>query len=379
MTRRKLLYVTGTRADFGLMLPILRALDRSDYFTLELVVAGMHLSPQFGYTVREVEASELHIAARAKLPIENDSAAGMAACAGDMAAFMGSFFSSYRPDILLLLGDRSEMLASALPAVVAGIPIVHLCGGERSGTVDESIRHAVSKLANLHLVANSDAAGRLVAMGEEPWRIHQVGAPGLVGLRELAQFGRAELLSKYGLDPSRSYALVLFHPVVQDAEKSGLPVRLALAELQKTGIQSLCLMPNADHGTGQIRDELGAVSGGSSVQLVTHMARPDFVSALAQAALMIGNSSSGIVEAATFGTPVVNVGDRQHGRLRNSNVIDADPDPVSLAAGIETALRQPRTAGENIYGDGQTDARVVEILANLDWGDPRLLKKQITF
>lgn len=376
---RRLIYVTGTRADFGLMLPTLRRLATTPGLGLDLVVTGMHLSDRFGRTETEVKASGLDVAARVSIPIEDDSAGGMARCAGEMAAAMGQLLAERRPDALLLLGDRSEMLAAALPATVAAVPIVHFCGGERSGTVDESMRHATSKLAHLHMVANDEAGERLIRMGEEPWRVHQVGSPGLVKIEGLACASPADLASRYGFDPTRPYALVLFHSVVQDAACAGEPVRLALQCLAKRGLQALCLLPNADHGTGHIRQELEAMAALSSVTLTVHMPREHYLSALANAAVLVGNSSSGIIEAASFGTPVVNIGDRQEGRARNANVVDADVESRSIEAALDRAAAWPRDRRDNIYGDGRTDERVAEILATADLAAPALLKKRMTY
>jgi UDP-hydrolysing UDP-N-acetyl-D-glucosamine 2-epimerase len=376
---RRLTYVTGTRADFGLMVPTLRTLAATADFQLELVVAGMHLSERFGFTASEVEESGLPIAARIPLPIEDDSSRGMALCAGEMAAAMARYLSERRPDMLLLLGDRSEMLASALPATVASIPIVHFCGGERSGTVDENMRHALSKLAHLHMAATPDAEQRLLAMGEEPWRVHLVGAPGLVGIQDLAQVPLAELAERYGFDAARPFAILLFHSVVQDADVAGDPVRLALQRLAERDLQVICLMPNADHGTGQIRAAIEAAADRMELRVVTHMPREDYVSAVAHSAMLVGNSSSGIIEAATFGTPVVNIGDRQQDRARSANVVDADPEYGSIERAMDVAAEWPRGRKDNIYGDGTAHLRVAKILSELDLDEPELLKKKMTY
>jgi GDP/UDP-N,N'-diacetylbacillosamine 2-epimerase (hydrolysing) len=376
---RRLTYVTGTRADFGVTLPALRRLAATPGLSLDLVVTGMHLSDRFGRTEREVEQSGLAIAARIALPIDDDSAEGMARCAGRMADAMAAHLAGHRPDALLVLGDRSEMLAAALPAMLAGIPVVHIAGGERSGSVDDSMRHALSKLAHVHLVANADAEARLAAMGEEPWRIHRVGALGLVGLTELADVPRSALAARYGFDADAPFVLMLFHPVVQDAALAGDQVAALLGALGDRRIQTLCLLPNADHGTGQIRAAIAAAAERGAVSAVDHMPRADYLSALANAALLIGNSSSGIVEAASFGTPTVNVGDRQEGRARNANTFDAEPDRAAISAAIAQALAWPRAPAANVYGDGRADLYVAEILSGLDLADPALLKKRLTY
>lgn len=378
MTRR-LTYVTGTRADFGVTLPTLRRLAETPGLSLDLVVTGMHLSDRFGRTEREVEASGLAIAARIALPIDDDSPEGMARCAGRMAEAMAAHLAEHRPDALLVFGDRSEMLAAALPAMLAGIPVIHVAGGERSGSVDDSMRHALSKIAHIHLVANADAGARLAAMGEEPWRIHRVGALGLVGIAEQAKVPRAELAARYGFDAAAPFALMLFHPVVQDAALAGEQVTALLEALGEHRLRTVCLLPNADHGTGRIRTAIEAAAARGAVAAVDHMARADYLSALANAALLIGNSSSGIVEAAGFGTPSVNIGDRQDGRERNANTFDAAPDRAAISAAIGHALAWPRGPVANVYGDGRADVYVAEILSGLDLAEPALLKKRMTY
>lgn len=375
MTRR-ITYVTGTRADFGLMLPTLRRIAAEPTLALDLVVTGMHLSSRFGDTVREVERSGLSISARVTLPIDDDSGAGMARCGGAMAAAMADLMAASPPDALLVLGDRSEMLAAAFPALLAGVPVVHLCGGERSGTIDDALRHAISRLAHLHLVATEEAAERLVQSGEEPWRVHRVGTPGLVAIETAAAEARQTLLPRYGIDPSRPFALMLFHPVVQDADRAGEQVQTLLDALDADCWQVLCLMPNADHGGGRIRERIAARD---AIRCVDHMPRDDYLAALRHAAFLIGNSSSGIIEAASLGTAVINVGDRQAGRARNRNVVDVPPEREALVSAIARARTMECGEIDNLYGDGRTDWRVAHLLAEIDLDQPRLLKKAMTF
>jgi GDP/UDP-N,N'-diacetylbacillosamine 2-epimerase (hydrolysing) len=375
---RRVLYLTGTRADFGLMLPTLQRLQATPEIALELGVTGMHLSPRFGLTVREVEASGLPIAVRIPAEIDDDSI-GMGRGAAQIMAGVVALLAERKPDIVLLLGDRAEMLAGAFAAVLAGVPVFHLCGGERSGTIDDAMRHAISKLAHVHLVATEGSRERLLRMGEEASRIHVVGTPGLVGLAALATRSRSELAGEHGLDAGRPLALVLFHPVVQDAAIAGEQCRVLLQAVRDEGLQALCLMPNADSGNAQIRTAIEqACAAAPGFRAVTHLPRSDYASLLAVADVLVGNSSSGLIEAATFGTPVVNVGDRQQGRERNANVTDAEPVLPELRKAIAAARRRERRPMHNVYGDGDTDARVASILSSLRL-DTALLKKAMTY
>lgn len=376
---RKVLYFTGTRADFGLMQPTLRRIAATPGLALEICVTGMHLSERFGSTFREVEASGLQIAARVPADVDDDSALGMARAAAQVMHGAVSVLEERRPHIVLVLGDRAEMLSAGLAAVLAGRAVVHLCGGERSGSVDDAMRHALSKLAHVHLVATAQSRERLLRMGEPADRIHVVGMPGLVGLRALASRSRGDLAAEHGFDVARPLAVVLFHPVVQDAALAGEQCRTVLEAVRDEGLQALCLMPNADAGNARVRDAIEAVCAATpAFRAVTHLPRHDYVSLLAASDVLVGNSSSGVIEAASFATPVVNVGDRQRDRERNANVVDAEPTLGALRRAIAAALGRARRPLRNVYGDGDTDVRVAAILASLRI-DTALLKKATTY
>lgn len=381
MAPRRILYVTGTRADFGLMLPTLQAIDKTDGLDLSIVMTGMHLSPTFGDTGAEVLASGLPVVAQIPVGIDDDSGAGMACAAAEVGRGIAQLIAAQRPDLLLLLGDRAEMLAAALPALLAGIPIAHLCGGEISGTVDDAMRHAITRLAHLHLVTTEGARQRIERMGEEPWRIKIVGAPGLVGLADLAGETRDELVGAFGLSADLPIATLLFHPVVQDAQAAGEQVSAILDALDQHAVQVVALMPNADAGRTLIADRISTFVAArpESRVVCNHLSRSRYVSLLGASDVVIGNSSSGIVETATFGTPTINVGDRQSGRERNPNTMDVDVDCESIAEAIGSALARGRYPIANVYGDGQTDWRVADILVGVDMSDPLLLKKSLTY
>jgi UDP-hydrolysing UDP-N-acetyl-D-glucosamine 2-epimerase len=212
-------------------------------------------------------------------------------------------------------------------------------------------------------------------MGEEPWRIHVTGTPGLAGLKELAGVGRDELAARYGFNPARPFALLLFHPVVQDAAEAGAQWRAIFEALAGEELQILALLPNADHGTDGIR----AAIGESGLIPIEHMPRGDYVSALRQADFLIGNSSSGIIEAATLGTAVVNVGDRQDGRLRSANVFDAGTEAPAIAAAIGKARAFDPAGLVSVYGEAHADRRIRTLLEETDLADRRLRKKVMTY
>lgn len=371
---RKVCYITGTRADFGLMAHALSLIHRSRSLDLSVIVTGTHLSPQYGMTARDIEEAGLPISARVPVEVEPATGATMARNIGHMLIGMVDALESIRPDIVLLLGDRGEMLAGALAAVHLNIPVAHIHGGERSGTVDEPVRHAISKLAHHHFVATEESRQRLIRMGELAERIHLTGAPGLDGLVALAALDRAALCREAGLDQKRAMALLIYHPVLQEAAKVGDEMRLVLQALQRHQLQVIAVRPNSDAGSRKVSDVLDEYAGREDVRVVTHFPRDRFVSWMAAADLMIGNSSAGIIEAATFGTPVINIGSRQNLRERNANVRDVDAVPGALDAAIAGALAGGRFGGGNVYGDGNASERIVDLLAHVNL-QPDVLKK----
>ena len=416
---RRILYLSGTRADFGLMRQTLRTDAAHAGLEVAVAVTGMHMHPDYGHTVDDIVASGVRIAARIPSDVGARDGAGMARAISQTLAGLVPVLQAERPDALLLLGDRGEMLAGAIAALHLGVPSIHLHGGERSGTVDEPVRHAISKLAALHFCATAESRERLIAMGEEPQRVHVVGAPGLDDLSDALHLPREAALralqtalarqsphpnpphARGGSDdaagagrddaPARSapftppplleeagrgslaerpYALVLFHPVVQQAGDAAAQTQALLDGLRAAGAGSafsvIWLAPNADAGSGSIEALLRAQQW-PGFHRITHLPRADYLAALRHAAVLAGNSSSGIIEAASLGTPVVNVGSRQSFRERNANTVDVTPQ----AGAIEAVIRQAVAHGPwphhavNVYGDGQSAARIAHLLATL--------------
>jgi GDP/UDP-N,N'-diacetylbacillosamine 2-epimerase (hydrolysing) len=373
---RKICYVTGTRADFGLMRSTLKAILADEQLSLSLIVTGTHLSGRFGNTVDEVQAASIPIAAVIELDLSQSTGEAMARNIGRMLDRMAATFAEIRPDVVLLLGDRGEMIAGALAAIHLNIPIVHIHGGERSGTIDEPIRHAISKLAHFHLVATETAKSRLIRMGENSQHIEVVGAPGLDGLTDTELLDKRTLFGGVGFSADRACALMVYHPVVQEEGlSSGSFISKLLVLLARRDIQVVAIRPNSDAGSETIRNALDERSQEPSLRVVTHFPRDQFVSWVAAADFMIGNSSSGIIEAATFGTPVINIGSRQHLRERNHNVVDVALSVEAIGNAIEGVLKHGRYDRSNIYGDGQAGARIVSFLKNLIL-DRAILAKQ---
>ena len=374
---RRILYLSGTRADYGLMRRTLFRISQHDQMDLGIIATGMHLDPRFGQTVHEIERDGFRIAGRIETDL-GSSESFMARAIADTVRGCCDILEAERPDILLLLGDRGEMLAGAIAALHLNIPIAHIHGGERSGTVDEPVRHAISKLAHIHLTATTDAAERLVKMGEHSDNVYCLGAPGLDGLQADAVFSKEQLLEKSGIPDGLPIALMVFHPVVQNADDGPRQVTEIISALRENGFAIVGLRPNADLGGDAIRNVLDSEADSGELKLYTHFPRQEFVSWMAVADVMIGNSSAGIIEAASFGTPVINVGSRQNLRERNVNVVDVDADAAAISAALNHVLKTGRFPIRNIYGNGDSAERIVDLLATIDL-PPSLLDKACAY
>jgi GDP/UDP-N,N'-diacetylbacillosamine 2-epimerase (hydrolysing) len=371
---RHICYISGSRADFGLMRATLETVHRHPDLRLSIIVTGMHLVRQFGETVRDIEESGLPITTRIPVNMEPTTGQTMARNIGIMLGGMVDHLALLKPDILLVLGDRGEMLAGALAALHLNIHIAHSHGGERSGTIDEPVRHAISKLSHFHFTATENARVRLMSMGERADHIWTTGAPGLDGIQALASRDRAELATSVQFDANRPIALLCMHPVLQEAAHAGEDAALVLSCLITCGFQVLALLPNSDAGSAQIRSILEKHAATGAIRVETHLRRADFVSWMAAVDLMAGNSSAGIIEAASFGTPVLNVGTRQHLRERSSNVTDAPIERTAIEAALNAIRARGRLTPCNVYGDGSTAGRIVELLRRVPLTSKSLVK-----
>ena len=375
---RRIVYLSGTRADFGLMRSTLQRVVQNPALDLQVLVTGTHLSAAHGRTIDEVRASGLPICAEVPVDMVTRTAASMSIGVAECLGGVTEALNRLRPTMLLVLGDRGEMLAGAIAALHLGIPCVHIHGGERSGTVDESLRHAISKLSTYHLVATQGSRRRLIAMGEDPSRIHVTGAPGLDDLESNARMSRPECLAALGLAPEARFLLAVFHPVVQQAGDAYRQTRALIQAVRQTGHPVVWLAPNADFGSLEVLRALDDAALPNGSRRITHLPRPLFASALRHCDALVGNSSAGIIEAATFATPVINIGDRQRLRERNSNVIDVPAEAQAIERALGEALSRPRWACENVYGDARAGERIVGLLADLPMR-PSLLEKANTY
>jgi GDP/UDP-N,N'-diacetylbacillosamine 2-epimerase (hydrolysing) len=362
-------YVSGSRADFGLMSMTLRHLDSHPGWSVGVVLAGQALDPHYGDVEAEVAAAGLTVAARVPARLSGDDAREMALAFAAEVEGLTAVWSERRPDLVMLLGDRGEMLAAAIVAFHLEIPTAHLHGGERSGTLDDGFRHAISKLATWHFPATAESAARLERMGENPDCIVKIGAPGLVELSKLGDTPAHWLANRFPGTHGRRTALFLFHPVVQEADRAESQACAILTVLGAEGFHVIALRPNSDAGGRTIARELDRwqANGGDGVVL-HHLGREDFLRTLQSVDVLVGNSSSGIVESASLGTPCLNLGSRQDGRERNGNIVDCPAFSIEeIRKGLAKAVQ---LAGPfaNVYGDGHADERLEQALASLSLG-----------
>jgi UDP-N-acetylglucosamine 2-epimerase (non-hydrolysing)/GDP/UDP-N,N'-diacetylbacillosamine 2-epimerase (hydrolysing) len=376
---RKVLAITGTRADYGLMRPVFEAIAACRTLELELVVTGMHLLPEFSASLSEVEKDSYCPLHRVNMALGEDSGMAMARSLGQALLGIAPLIETVRPDIVLLQGDRGEMLAGAIAAAHMNIPAVHMSGGDFSGTIDDSIRNAISKFSHIHLTTCPSSTDRLMAMGESRSRIVEVGEPGLDVIRTMTFIPPVELAADLGIDVSKPLVLAAQHPVTTEAGQAAHQIAETLEALASLGMQVVFTYPNSDAGGRDMVRVLESYRDRDSMRIIPHLGSNRFLSLMKIAAVLVGNSSSGILEAASFKLPVVNIGTRQHGRLRACNVVDAGYDRTEIAQAVTFVLTdagfRERLAGCcNPYGDGTAASRTVDVLRRIVL-KPALLSK----
>jgi GDP/UDP-N,N'-diacetylbacillosamine 2-epimerase (hydrolysing) len=379
---KKIAYVTGTRADFGLMLSILKAVDYSTELELQVYATGMHLMRSFGRTVDQVR-KEFPQTELIEAIYESDDRTGMAKFTGDLLPQVVKAFAQSRPDFVLTLGDRPEMLCVALACLYLGIPTGQVHGGEKTSTVDEMSRHAITKLSQVHFPATEESAERLRKMGEDEWRIHVVGAPALDTILNEKLPTREELFTELGLNPSLQTILLTLHPVNEEAGGTTKQMEVTMAALKIFNLPVVVIYPNADAGGRAMIEVIEREKDNPLFRIYPSLNYKQFLALEREVAVWVGNSSGALIESASFKTPIVNVGTRQTGRQRGGNVIDVDYDVDGIVRAIRKSLcdegyRKQISFVTNPWGDGKTGPRVAKILEELVI-DPRLMMKRINY
>jgi UDP-hydrolysing UDP-N-acetyl-D-glucosamine 2-epimerase len=378
---RRIGVVSVSRSDYGHLRPVLEEIRTAPDLRLLLFVGGMHLEVEFGETVRAIEADGWPIAERVEMLEPDDSPEAVARATGRGVGGFARAYARHQPDVVVVLGDRFEMLAAAVAALPFALPVAHIHGGEASeGAMDNQIRHAITKLAHLHFASAEPHARRIALMGEEPWRIHTVGAPGLDRLRTTELLARAAVARALDLPVEGRWLVVTFHPVTLEYEDTPAHVDELLAALEKVDAARVFTYPNADTAGRTIIERIRDFGAGKPrVRLAPSLGDQLYLSLLSHADAMVGNSSSGLIEAPSFGLPVVNIGSRQQGRLRGANVIDVGYARAEVLRGVEAALapglRERLRGLANPYGDGHAAPRIVRILRDVPL-DRRLIQKR---
>ena len=374
LMKRTIAVVTTSRADYSLLYWPLRDLGAHPDIDLRIIALGPHLSPEFGCTVQEIEKDGFCVNARIECLMSSDSDVGMAKTIGIATLSLADYLGQLRPDLLVLTADRYEMLAPAAVALALRIPIVHIEGGEISeGAIDDAVRNALTKLSHIHFTSTALARARVIAMGEEEWRVHRVGAPALDHLKRSPLLSRADLEARLGINLSSPTTLITFHPTTIARDTNREADALFEAAQAMPG-QLLFCYPNADAGSRALIKRMKELS-----QVFVNLDPITYWSLLQHVDLLLGNSSSGIIEAASFALPVVNVGMRQRGREHGRNVLDAEPTVESILERVAMArsesFRHSLKGMENIYGDGEASGRIVEVLASAPLGEELLIKR----
>ena len=381
LKKRKICVITGTRAEYGLLKRLIKAIEDSKEFHLQLIATGMHLSKQFGYTYKEIESDGFTIDKKIDIKLDSDTPAGISKSTSLGIVGFSKSLEELQPDLILILGDRFEILSASIASMFLRIPIAHLHGGELTeGATDEAIRHSITKLSHIHFVASEEYKNRVIQLGEEPKNVFLVGGLGVDAIKSAKLLNRTELEDSLNLKFRKKNILVTFHPVTLEDSTSGYQMKellKALSQLNDTTI--IFTMPNADVD-GKILFSLieDFTKKHSNAYAFTSLGQLKYFSSIAQADCVIGNSSSGLLEVPTFRKATINIGDRQRGRMKAASVIDCDPNLKSISGALKQIYKpeffKKLQSTKNPYGDGLAVEKIISVLQNISFNN--LLKKK---
>lgn len=369
---RKVCIITGTRAEYGLLRWVMQGIKDDPELELQIIATGMHLSPEFGLTYQVIEQDGFHIDRKVEMLTSSDTAVGMAKSMGlGLIGFADALYE-LQPDMIVVLGDRFEILAAVTAALCARIPVLHLHGGEvTEGALDESMRHAITKMSHVHCVATEEYRQRVIQLGEQPDRVHCVGGLGVDAIKQTKLLGRAELEASLDFKFKSKNLLITFHPATLEGVSAGSQMKELLAALEglhDTGL--IFTLPNADAGGRELIAMLEAfVATHPNARTYPSLGQLRYLSCMAQCDGVVGNSSSGLLEAPTLKKGTINIGDRQRGRLQAANVINCRAQHGEIGAALKklysTIFQASLSVVTNPYGDGGASARVVDIIKAL--------------
>lgn len=378
----RLMFLTGSRGEWGYIRPLIRLCETQGIAEYRLCVTNMHLLPSFGLSVNEIIKDEISVHYRLYSALDGYTHVSMAKSLGVLVNSFADVVASEKPDWIVLAGDRWEQMAGAIVGAYCYVPIAHIQAGELSGNIDGMTRHAIGKYSHIHLASNTDACERLKKLGEEDFRIFNVGAPQLDELRNKEYSDRNVLSRKLGLEIGERFFLVVQHPVTESADDAKNQMHETLLALNQFDEMKLVILPNNDAGSALVKQGLETYRSGN-YRVFSNLARADYLCLLRHALCLVGNSSSGILEAPFFKVPVVNLGERQKGRVRGANVVDVGYQSQKIAEAIRYVL-EDQTFRKNLdscdspYGDGQSSEKILNILRSTRV-DANLLAKNLTY
>jgi len=377
---RKICVITGTRAEYGLLRWVMQGIKDDQELTLQVIATGMHLSPEFGLTYREIEQDGFRIDRKVEMLTSSDTPVGIAKSMGLGMIGFADALNELRPDLIVVLGDRFEIFSAVAAALVARIPVAHLHGGESTeGLIDEAIRHSITKMSHLHFVAVEEYRQRVIQLGEQPESVFLVGGLGIDNIKRLKLLDRAELEASLGFKLGQKNLLITFHPVTLEkatAANQMAELLVALAELQDT--QLIFTLPNADtDGRALIRMVEQFVAQHANARAYTSLGQLRYLSCIAHVDGVLGNSSSGLAEVPSFKKGTINIGDRQRGRLQAASVINCEPTRLSIAAALKilysTDFQVSLSQVRNPYGEGGASEKIIAVIKSIALDD--VLKK----
>jgi GDP/UDP-N,N'-diacetylbacillosamine 2-epimerase (hydrolysing) len=378
---RRIAFITGSRGEWGYIRPIIRIIENNPNMDYQIIATNMHVLPQFGYSVNEIEQDGFNVAEKIYMTYDGYTSITMAKSLGSLLMELPTTINRLKPDIILLAGDRGEQLIGAIVGVHLGIPVAHIQAGELSGNVDGIIRHAITKLAHIHFAANDEFAERVKKLGEEDFRIFTTGAPLVDEIVNGKYTSESDVRIKYRINNQDLFVLAVQHPVTEEEDFAGDQVEKTIEALIEIGWPAIFIYPNADAGSELIRSKLSKLKK-PNIRLFRNLPRQDYLGLLRIADVMVGNSSSGVMEAPSFSTPAVNIGRRQHNRLQASNVINVTYDTREIVDAIRKAVTPEFIAiareSINPYGDGMASPRIVEILQSIEINE-KLMQKEMAY
>lgn len=377
MKKRKIIYVSGTRADYGLMKKTLKEIKKNPRLDIVIAASGMHLMPEFGKTIAEIRKDGFKV-----FPVRavygNDEKSSSVEFIGAFILNFLKMVKKVKPDVIFIQGDRAEMLSAAIVGAYLNILVVHSHGGEVSSTVDEVSRHAISKLSHFHFPATDKSKKRLIRMGEDKWRIKEFGAPGLDGILKEKLLSKEEIIKKYKLEDEKPIIIVVQHPVSLESDNASFQIKQTMEAVKETGWPAVVIYPNSDPGSRKMIKVIEKYRKYPFIRIYKNMERRDYLSLLKVSSALIGNSSSGVIEAPCFGLGVVNIGTRQKGREKASNIIESDYDKKQIKEAIEKAVKHKFKEIKNPYYKEGTAKKISELLSGIKI-DKKLLDKKLAY